>query len=130
MAGDLGHSRSVSLRLRSLFFFLVSSSCIVMSLAQNNKALLDQISKLVADSAENIKRSSEEAADDQSREIKKLRREERKSLTVKGTKSNTNSIPSFRIRWRMSNRISKRTQSTKLKRPFQKVRHCSPKGKS
>ena len=74
-------SRSVSLRLHSLFF-LVSSSCIVMSvsrevqelfsnsLAQNNKDLLDQISKLVADSAENIKCSSEEAADDQLREVK------------------------------------------------------------
>jgi len=45
------------------------------SLAQNKKALLDQISKLVADSAESIKRSSVEAADDQLREIKKLRRE-------------------------------------------------------
>ena len=46
------------------------------SLVQNNKCLLEQISKLVADSAENIKRSSVEAADEQLREIKKLRREE------------------------------------------------------
>ena len=54
------------------------------SLAENNKALLDQISKLVADSAERIKRSSIEAADDKLREIKKLRREEPKSFKCKG----------------------------------------------
>jgi len=53
-------------------------------LAQNNRALLDQISKLVADSVESIKRSSEEAADDQLREIKKLRREEPKVFKGKG----------------------------------------------
>ena len=46
---------------------------IYTSLAENNKALLDQISRLVADSAESIKRSSVEAADDHLREIKKLR---------------------------------------------------------
>ena len=50
------------------------------SLAQKNAALLGQISKLVADSAENIKRSSVEAADEQLREIKRLRREEPKSF--------------------------------------------------
>ena len=54
------------------------------SLADNNKALLDQISKLVADSADNVKRASVEAADDQLREIKKLRREEPKSFKRKG----------------------------------------------
>ena len=54
------------------------------SLAQNNRALLDQISKLVADSVESIKRSSEEAAEDQLREIKKLRREEPKVFKRKG----------------------------------------------
>ena len=47
------------------------------SLADNNKALLDQISKLV-------KRASVEAADEQLREIKKLRREEPKSFKWKG----------------------------------------------
>ena len=36
-------------------------------MAQNNAALLGQISKLVADFAENIKRSSVEAADEQLR---------------------------------------------------------------
>jgi len=46
--------------------------------------LLDQISKLVVDSAESIKRSSVEAADDQLREIKKLRREEPRSFKRKG----------------------------------------------
>ena len=54
------------------------------SLTDNNKALLDQISKLVADSADNVKRASVEAADEQLREIKKLRREEPKSFKRKG----------------------------------------------
>ena len=48
------------------------------SLADNNKALLYQISKLVADSVD--KRASVEAADEQMREIKKLRRKEQKSF--------------------------------------------------
>ena len=47
-------------------------------LAENNKALLGQILKLVADSAESIKRLSEEATDDHLREIKKVRRGESK----------------------------------------------------
>ena len=57
---------------------------IYTSLAENNKTLLDQISKFVAVSAESIKRSSVEAADDQLREIKKLRRQESTSLKRKG----------------------------------------------
>ena len=57
---------------------------IYTSLAENNKSLLDQISKLIADSAESIKRSSVEVADDQLREIKKLRREEPKSFKREG----------------------------------------------
>ena len=91
-AGDLGHSRSVSRCVRSFFFQLelimsISSDVhefINTSLAQNNAALLGQISKLVADSEENIKRSSVEAADEQLREIKRLRREETKSFKRKG----------------------------------------------
>ena len=91
-AGDLGHSRSVSRRVRSFFFqleLIVSISSDVQefintSLAQNNAALLGQISKLVADSAENLKRLSVEAADEQLREIKRLRREEPKSFKRKG----------------------------------------------
>ena len=54
------------------------------SLAQKNAALLGQISKLLADSAENIKRSSVEASDEQLREIKRLRREEPKLFKLKG----------------------------------------------
>ena len=54
------------------------------SLAANNKALLDQILKLVADSADNVKRASVEAANEQLQEIKKLRREELKSFKRKG----------------------------------------------
>ena len=91
-AGDLGHSRSVSRRVRSFFFqveLIMSISSDVQefintSLAQNNAALLGQISKLVADSAENLKRSSVEAADEQFREIKRLRREEPRSFKRKG----------------------------------------------
>ena len=76
-AGDLGHEliMSVSSDVQEL---------INTSLAQNNAALLGQISKLVADSAENIKHSSVEAADEQLREIKRLRREEPKSFKRKG----------------------------------------------
>ena len=48
------------------------------SLAGNIKSLLAQISKLVSDSAESVKRSSVEAADEELCEIKKLRGEEPK----------------------------------------------------
>ena len=41
------------------------------SLAENNRALLTQISKLVSDSAENLKRANAEAADEQLRQMKK-----------------------------------------------------------
>ena len=54
------------------------------SLAENNRSLLGQISKLVADSAESFKGSSVEAADVQLREIKKFRREKPKSFKRKG----------------------------------------------
>ena len=50
------------------------------SLAQNSVPLLDQISKLVAHSAGNIKLSIIEAADQQLREIKRLPREEPQSF--------------------------------------------------
>ena len=74
LAGDLSHSRSVSRSVRPLYLGFRSPAImsvsnevqefIYTSLAENNKALLDQISKLVAVSAESIKRSSVEAADD------------------------------------------------------------------
>ena len=54
------------------------------SLADNNQLLLNQITKLVSDSVEKVKRSSSEAADEQLREIKKLRLEEHKSFNRKG----------------------------------------------
>ena len=54
------------------------------SLTDNNQLLLNQITKLVSDSVEKIKRSSSEAADEQLREIKKLRLEEHKSFNRKG----------------------------------------------
>ena len=53
------------------------------SLADNNQLLLNQITKLVSHSVEKIKRSSSEAADEQLREIKKLRLEEHKSFNRK-----------------------------------------------
>ena len=49
----------------------------------NNRALLTQISKLVSDSAENLKRANAEAVDEQLRQVKKLRREEPKSFKRK-----------------------------------------------
>ena len=64
LAGDLGPSRSVSPRLRLLFFFLFFRLKFIISVSsavhefindspiQNNKSLSEQISKLVADSAE------------------------------------------------------------------------------
>ena len=54
------------------------------SFADNNRALLTQISKLVSDSAENLKRANAEAVDEQLRQVKKLRREEPKSFKRKG----------------------------------------------
>ena len=67
-AGDLSHSRSVSRRVRSIFFqpeLIMSISSDVQgfintSLAQKNAAFLGQISKLLAD-------SSVEASDEQLR---------------------------------------------------------------
>ena len=53
------------------------------SLADNNKALLDQISKSVADSADNVRRASVQAADEQLREIKKVKREAHNELLCK-----------------------------------------------
>ena len=97
-AGKLGHSVSVSLRLGHFLFavFLVFNPLlstmsvtkevrdfISNSLAENNRALLTQISKLVSDSAENLKRANAEAADEQLRQVKKLR-EEPKSFKRKG----------------------------------------------
>ena len=52
---------------------------------------LAQISKLVADSADNIERSSVETADEQLREIKRLRQEDPKSFKRKGNKYKFNS---------------------------------------
>lgn len=53
-------------------------------LAENSKPLLDQFSKLVAKSAEGIKHSSIEAAEEQFWKIKKMRCEELKSFKRKG----------------------------------------------
>ena len=61
------------------------SSFILPWLKITDKALLDQISKLLADSADSIfKRASVEAVADQLKEIRKLRREESKSFKRKG----------------------------------------------
>ena len=53
-------------------------------LAENSKPLLDQFWKLVAKSAEGIKHSSIEAADEQLWKIKKMRCEGLKSFKRKG----------------------------------------------
>ena len=92
------------------------------SLADNNKALLDQISKLVADSADNVKRASVEAADEQLREIKKLRREEPKSLNGKVMSCSTSSTPNCRIFLIRPNLTLRSMRSIKQRRPSPKVR--------
>ena len=43
-----------------------------------------QISKLVSDSAENVKKANAEAADEQLRQVKKLKREEPRYFKRKG----------------------------------------------
>ena len=54
------------------------------SLAENKRALLAQISKVVSDSAQNLNRTNAEAAEEQVRQVKKLRRGEPKSFKRKG----------------------------------------------
>ena len=74
-------------------------SFFILSLAENNKALLGQISKLVAVSAESIKRFSVEAADDQS-----CVEGNRNRLNAKAMRSSTSSILSYRVPWMRLNR--------------------------
>ena len=57
---------------------------IARSVAENNRSLMSEISTLITDSVESIKRSNSEAVEDQLREIKKIRREEPKSFKRKG----------------------------------------------
>ena len=57
---------------------------IACSMAENNRSLMSEISTLITNSVESIKRSSSEAVEDQLREIKKIRREEPKSFKRKG----------------------------------------------
>ena len=57
---------------------------IARSMAENNRSLMSEISTLITNSVESIKRSNYEAAEDQLREIKKIRLEEPKSFKRKG----------------------------------------------
>ena len=57
---------------------------IARSMAENNRSLMSEISTLITNSVESIKRSNSEAVEDQLREIKKIRREEPKSFKRKG----------------------------------------------
>ena len=57
---------------------------IARSMAENNRSLMSEISTLITNSVESIKRSNTEAVEDQLREIKKIRREEPKSFKRKG----------------------------------------------
>ncbi|XP_068756275.1 uncharacterized protein [Montipora capricornis] len=58
---------------------------IARSMAENNRSLMSEMSTLITNSVESIKRSNSEAVEDQLREIKKMRREEPKSFKRKGT---------------------------------------------
>ena len=53
---------------------------IARSMAENNRSLMSEISTLITNSVDSIKRSNSEAVEDQLREIKKIRREEPKFL--------------------------------------------------
>ena len=57
---------------------------IARSMAENNRSLMSEISTLITNSVESIKRSNSEAVEDQLREIKKIRREEPNSFKRKG----------------------------------------------
>ena len=57
---------------------------IARPMAENNRSLMSEISILITNSVESIKRSNSEAVEDQIREIKKIRREEPKSFKRKG----------------------------------------------
>ena len=57
---------------------------IARSMAENNRSLMSEISALITNSVESIKRLNSEAVEDQIREIKKIRREEPKSFKRKG----------------------------------------------
>ena len=88
--------------LRSHHVGLASGSSVInKSLVDNNKALLGQISKVVADSGWNTsKRSSVQVADEQLREIKKPGREEPKSFKRQGNKiHSSSSTQNFLTRW-------------------------------
>ena len=87
------------------------------SLANNNKALLDQISKLVADSSGNVKRASVEATGEQLREIKNLTREEPKSLNRKVMSGSVSSTPNGRIPLKRPNITLRSMRSIKQRRP-------------
>ena len=59
---------------------------IAPSMAENNRSLMSEISTLITNSVESLKRSNSEAVEDQLREIKKIWREEPKSFKRKGNK--------------------------------------------
>ena len=56
---------------------------IARSMAENNRSLMSEISTLITNSVESIKRSNSEAVEDQLREIKEIRCEEPKSFKGK-----------------------------------------------
>ena len=89
-------------------------------LAENDKALLDQIWKLVADSAESIKRSSVEAADDHLRESRSCVPGNRNRLNAKATRSSRSLILSYRVPWMRLNPTLGPTQLTRLSPRCQK----------
>ena len=62
----------------------VVQNFIARSMAENNRSLMSEISTLITNSIESIKRSNSEAVEDQLREIKKIRCEEPKSFKRKG----------------------------------------------
>lgn len=90
---------------------------IARSMAENNRSLMSEISTLITNSVESIKRSNSEAVEDQLREIKKIRREEPKSFKRKGNEVQYKFMPKSKTLLTRSSRTSSPTLSTKPKSP-------------
>ena len=86
---------------------------VVRSMAENNRSLMSEISTLITNFVESIKRSNSEAVEDQLREIKKIR-----SLSnVKEMKYSTSLMPKSKTLLTRPGRTSSPTLSTKPKSP-------------
>ena len=70
-------------------------------MAENNRSLMSEISTLITNSIQSIKRSNSEAVEDQLREIKKIRCEEPKSFKSKGNETQYKFKKPLEAFWRL-----------------------------